>query len=176
MVFYALDQTVKRSTAAPVRVRVGADIYVAVPHVHVQILNSVDESIHLYLHLGDEQHHGEHHARDAGQHAQRDEKLGGVHGGVPGGRQTRPRRPHAEYECGRRVDVAVVSRPDDGRHAHYHVGDRQNDAVSAHEPREQHVRGRPAPVIPEVMPHRVQHPVQPGLVVHADGEQRQRGR
>jgi len=130
----------------------------------------------LDLHLGDEQHNGEHHGHYVGQHAQRHDELDGVHCGVLGDRQPRPRRPHAEYHRGRRVDVAVAGRPDDGRHAHYHVGDRYDGAVRAHEPREQHVRGGPPPVVPEVAAHHVQHPMQRRPLVHADGEQGQRAR
>jgi len=176
MVFDALDETVVRSLTAAVGVRVRTAVSFVVPHVHVQVADGVDERVHLDLHLSDEQHHGEHHARDAGQHAQRDDELGGVHGDVPGDRQPRPRRPHAEYERGRRVDVTVAGHPYDRCHAHHHVGGGHDGAVRAHEPREQRVRGLLAPVVPEVAPHRVQHPAQPGPLVHADGEQGQRAR
>lgn len=171
MVFDALDETAERVVPLqrPVR-RTVAVIQV----LHGQLADRVHERVHLHLHLVDDEHHGQHHARDAGQHGQRDGELDGVHGRVLGGREPRPRRPHAEYERGRRVDVAVAGRPHDRCHAHGRVGHREYGAVGAHEPGEQPVRARAPPVVPELAAHQRQHAAELGPLAHADREQRQR--
>lgn len=93
-----------------------------------------------------------------------------------GRRQTRPRRPRAEYQRGRRVEIAVDGRPDDRCRAHHHVGDGQYGAVRAHEPGEQRVGRGPAVVVPEIAPDDVHHRGQVGPLADADDEQRQRAR
>jgi len=153
--------------------------------IHVQAADRVDQHVHLDLHFGDEHHHGQHHAGDAGQHAYGYNELDDVRDSVLGGRELRPWRPHAEYERGRRVDVAVFCHPDDGGQAHEHVSHGNYSAVRVYEPPEQrHGRGPLLTMaiaaiihlVTEFVQNEFQHFVQFGPLKHAEGKQNKRAR
>lgn len=156
MVSYALDEIVGYGAGCGRAV----DSITATKVVDAEFTDGVGQYVHLHLQLVDHENHGEHHARDASEHGDGDGELGGVHGRVPGGREPRPRRPHAEYERGRRFDVAAADRPHHGRNAHQHVGHRHDGTVRAHESREERVGRGPPVVVPELAAHQAQHHVE----------------